>query len=106
MAKVESSSSEEPLKSGVRHCAEMGRTHQLGVFGQNTPRVTRPGGRPFAEAALDFHARNAERKHPFFGVDGDGIAILDNGEGPACVSFGGNMPHNKAMAAARKAAIS
>lgn len=74
-------------------------------LGQNTAGVARFGLFPCLETRGEFFGWNAESDGPFFGVNGDGVAIFHHCNWAANEGFRGDVTDHKAMAAAGETAI-
>ncbi len=60
---------------------------------------------PLGEAGLQFRSRNAQGDRALLGVDGDLVAVLDDGDGAADEGFGGDVADDEPMAAAAEASV-
>ena len=78
-----------------------------GIFGQDAPGVAWLGSAFHAlrREAISLGVMSIQFEFPFLGVDGDGIAVLDEGDGTADISFGRDVADDEAVAAAAETAI-
>src|SRR5262249_27055713 len=77
-----------------------------GVFCEHAARVAWLGRFPGLAALLQLTSGKFQANPLVFSINQDRVAVFDQGDRPAHVSFRGNMSHHKAMAAARESSVS
>ncbi len=78
---------------------------ELRILREDTTRVARLRLLPLGEAGLQFSSGNAQRDRALLGVDGDFVAVLDDGDGAANEGFRRDVPDHEAVAAAAEATV-
>ena len=78
---------------------------ELRILREHAAGVARLGLLPLGEAGLQFRRRDAEGDRALLGVDGDLVAVLDDGDGAADIRFRRDVADDEAVAAAAEATV-
>ena len=93
------------LKPQIRHRPQARAGRKLRILREHTTRVTRLRLLPLGEAGLQFRRWDSERDRALLGVDGDLVAVLDDGDRAADIRFGCDVADDEAVAASAEAAV-
>ena len=94
-----------PCHGLIRHRTLRGGADAFGVFGEDAFGVAGLGLFPGGFAFGHFGFGDVEVHLALGGVDGEGVAILHQGEGAADIGFGADVADDEAVAAAGEASI-